>query len=74
MTDRSFCVMPCWIRSPITISSMRSNGWSELSSRRPMSLVSTKTKQKATTARTTMSIYGKTVTVLSAVARSVVSS
>ena len=39
VTDRSFCVMPCWIRSPITISSMRSNGWSELSSRRPMSLV-----------------------------------
>jgi hypothetical protein len=32
------------------------NGWSELSSRRPISLVRRKTKQNATTARTTMSI------------------
>jgi hypothetical protein len=44
------------MRSPITIRSIRSNGWSELSSRRPMSLVRRKTKQNAITALTTMSI------------------
>ena len=40
VTEKSFWVTPCCTRSPIITSMIRSKGWSEESSRRPMIRVS----------------------------------
>ena len=39
VTEKSFCVTPCWTRSPIITSRIRSNGCSDESSRRPITRV-----------------------------------
>src|SRR5687768_3678796 len=54
----SLCVMPCCMRSPTTMSRIRSKGWRLRSSRRPISRVIRSTKANAKTALTTMSTLG----------------
>src|SRR5215207_3689911 len=58
VTEKSFWVTPCWIRSPSTTSRIRSKGSRVESSRRPTARVTNHTKTKRTIARTTMSISG----------------
>ena len=53
---KSFCVTPCWIRSPMTTSTMSSNGVIWPSSRLPIRRTSTYSAKKMTVARRTMSI------------------
>src|SRR5207247_1234426 len=56
VTELSFCVTPCWIKSPMTTSMMRSKGSREVSSRRPATRITRKTNVRTMAARRIRSI------------------
>jgi hypothetical protein len=58
VTEKSSWVTPCWIRSPVTMSRISSNGDISASSRLPDSRVTHQTAQKRMVARITISMEG----------------
>src|SRR3954454_16097213 len=57
--ELSLWVTPCWTRSPMTTSRIRSNGSIELSSRRPTARVTSRIRKKTKVVRRTRSISGQ---------------